>query len=198
MRRIPDIFPGCSRRRWLELYHLGAYLAAASGKAVGAVLLALNLVLAGFFLRALPDSSGAMSTAVGVSCWLRAWLQRRSSSRCWCRSCVRLSITASSIICLPGWVLMMALGALSKSATVHWRVAAIAGVCGLSLASTVILYHRVTEEWRGVVNISSRTPGPRSRAVLPAGGRICRRELSRLASGRAENAAPVRCGQCRW
>ena len=36
---------------WLEVYHLGAYLAAASGKAVGGVLLALNLVLAGFFVR---------------------------------------------------------------------------------------------------------------------------------------------------
>ena len=36
----------------LELYHLGAYLAADSGKAVGAVLLALDLVLAGFFLKA--------------------------------------------------------------------------------------------------------------------------------------------------
>src|SRR5271165_5950864 len=37
----------------LELYHLGVYLAAGSGKAVGALLLLLDLVLLGLFLRTL-------------------------------------------------------------------------------------------------------------------------------------------------
>ena len=45
----------------------------------------------------------------------------------------------------------MALGA-EQIRSRYWRVAAIAGICGLSLASTVILYHRVTEDWRDVVD----------------------------------------------
>ncbi len=89
---------------WLELYHLGAYLAAASGKAVGGVLLALNLVLIGFFVRARPEEHGAMLICAGNTCWWPAWSQLRSSSRCWCQSCDRRSITAfSSSVCRDGY-----------------------------------------------------------------------------------------------
>jgi hypothetical protein len=134
---------------WLELYHLGAYLAAASGKAVGAVLLALNLVLAGFFLkgfrRAWSDVEGrwrwllvASLVATPIVITLLASILRPAFYH------------RFLVICLPGWVLMTALGA-EQIRNRHWRVAAIVGICALSLASTVILYHRVTEEWRFVV-----------------------------------------------
>jgi hypothetical protein len=55
------------------------------------------------------------------------------------------------IVCLPGWVLMTALGAEQlRSRT--WRLAAIACVCALSLVSVGIVYRRVQEDWRGAVN----------------------------------------------
>ena len=63
-----------------------------------------------------------MSKVAGVTCWLPAWLRRRSSLRYLCRSCVRRSITASSIICLPGWVLMTALGGEQiRAGSGEWR-----------------------------------------------------------------------------
>ncbi|HEY1731979.1 MAG TPA: glycosyltransferase family 39 protein [Terriglobales bacterium] len=146
---------------WLELYHLGAYLAAASGKALGAVLLALNLVLVGFFLR------GFRTAWSGVDGRWR-WLLVASLVA----TPIVITLLASLIrpafyhrflvICLPGWVLMTALG-VEQIRIQGWRVAAITGVCGLSLASTVILYHRVTEDWRDAVDhlISNGQPADR-------------------------------------
>ena len=181
---------------WLEVYHLGAYLAAASGKAVGGVLLALNLVLAGFFVRRFrqqwSDVDGrwryllvASLVATPIIITLLVSLVRPAFYH------------RFLIICLPGWVLMTALGALEIRAR-SWRAIAIAGVWGLSIASTVILYHRVTEDWRGEVQFLIANAGPADRVLYyqPV-GEFAGENLS-LASGRAENAAAVRCGQCRW
>ncbi len=134
---------------WLELYHLGAYLAAASGKAGGAVLLTLNLVVIGFFLKGLRQ---AWDDVDGRWRWLLvASLVATPIVITLLASVVRPAFYHRFlVICLPGWVLMTALGA-EQIRSRHWRVAAIAGICGLSLASTVVLYHRVTEQWRFVV-----------------------------------------------
>ncbi len=120
----------------LEFYHLGVYLAASSGKVVGAILLGLDLVLLALFLRTLQA----------------VWRDREQDLRCWryllLASCllapVAIALLVSIvrpifyhrflIIGLPAWVLMTAVGAENiRSRT--WRAAAIAGVCVLSLAS---------------------------------------------------------------
>jgi hypothetical protein len=53
------------------------------------------------------------------------------------------------IICLPSFVMMTAVGALRIRGRVP-RISAVACVCVLSLTCSVILYRRVTEDWRGV------------------------------------------------
>ena len=154
---------------WLELYHLGAYLAAASGKAVGAVLLTLNLVLAGFFVRGFRSAWSDVDRR-----W--RWLLVASLVATPIVITLLASIVRPAfyhrflVICLPGWLLMTALGA-EEIRNRNWRVAAIAGVCGLSLASTVILYHRVTEEWRFVVKelIANARPEDRVLYYQPVG-----------------------------
>ena len=152
------------RLSWLEVYHLGAYFAAGSGKAIGAILLALDLALVGLFLSSLG----------------KLWRDRRQDLRCW-----RYALPASSlltptviallasiprpifyhrflIIGLPAWVLMTAVGA-EKIRNPKGRRAAIAGVCVLSLASTMIGYTRVQEDWRGVTRylMAQAQPGDR-------------------------------------
>ncbi len=137
----------------LEFYHLGVFLAADGGKAVGAVLLALDLLLLAFF----------------VAKFRAIWRQDQSELERW-----RYALIASSfvspvvltllisivrpafyhrflIICLPAWLLMTAIG-LQQIPRRAWRVTALAAVCVLSLASTGIMYSRVTEDWRGAVN----------------------------------------------
>ncbi len=146
----------------LEFYHLGVFLAANGGKAVGAVLLALNLVIVGLYL-------GKLRTA---------WRERDNHLQ---RS--RHALVASSffspivltllvsivrpvfyhrflIICLPAWVLMTAVGARQIRHRL-WRTLAVGGICVLSFFSTVISYTRVTEDWRGAANVilSSAQPG---------------------------------------
>lgn len=134
---------------WLEMYHLGAYLSAASGKAVGGALLAFNLALIGFFVNDLA----------------RTWTDAETRWRYLLVASlvvtpILLTVMASVIrpafyhrflvICLPGWILMTAVGAESIRRR-SWKMIAVLCVCGLSLASTVILYHRVTEDWRSAV-----------------------------------------------
>ena len=137
---------------WLELYHLGVFLAASGGKAVGAVLVALELTLVGFF----------------AARYIRGWRAGNGDLARW-RYGLVASLLVSPIvitllvsmvrpvfyhrfliICLPGWLLMIALG-IEQIRSRGWRTAAIAGVCLLSLASTVILYRHVSEDWRGAV-----------------------------------------------
>ena len=150
----------------LEFYHLGVFLAASGGKAVGAVLLAFDLVLIGFFLARLKA----------------AWQERDNDLQRW-----RYALVASSffspivivlavsmvrpafyhrflIICLPPFVMMTAVGALQIRRRLMW-ISAIAGVCILSLVSTVILYTRVTEEWRGAVSYMIAVAHPEDRVL---------------------------------
>ena len=136
---------------WLELYHLGAYLAAGSGKVVGAVLLLLDLLLLALFLRALKPP----------------WREREQDLRCWryvlLASCLLAPVVMSLLIStvrpifyhrfliigLPAFIVMTAAGAEEIRGRT-WRVAAITGVCGLSLVSAVTSHSRVQEDWRGV------------------------------------------------
>jgi len=151
---------------WLEFYHLGAFLAAESGKGVGSVLLALDLVLLGFFFVRLKQLWSARD--VGLQRWRYGLVA----------SCllapVAISLLVSTvkpiffhrflIICLPAWVLMTAVGAeLIRSH--RWRTAAIAGVCLLSVISTGISYTRVREDWRGVATYLIAQAGPQDRVL---------------------------------
>jgi uncharacterized membrane protein len=147
----------------LELYHLGAYLAAASGKAVGAVLLALNLALVGLFFRGFRETWHDVESR-----W--RWMLAASLLVTPIIITLLVSIVRPAfyhrflVICLPGWILMTALGA-EQIRRRDWRVGAIAVVCGLSLVSTAILYHRVTEDWRDAVNYLIANGEPEDRVL---------------------------------
>ncbi len=155
---------------WLELYHLGGYLAAGSGKIVGAVLLLLDLVLLALFLRTLRAS----------------WHNWEHDLRCWryalIASCLFAPVVISLlvsivrpifyhrflIIGLPAWVLMCAVGA-EQIRSRAWRGTAIAGVCVLSLVSTVAWYSRGQEDWRGVTGYLVAQAHPEDRVLYYQG-----------------------------
>jgi mannosyltransferase len=136
---------------WLELYHLGGFLAAGSGKVIGAVLLAVDLALIFLFLRKLRS----------------LWGDRESKLECWRYGLIASGLIAPVvmtlmasiarpvfyhrflIICLPAWILMMAAG-VQEITSRKWRRAGIAAVCALSVASAVVSYTQVREDWRGV------------------------------------------------
>jgi mannosyltransferase len=150
----------------LEFYHLGVFLAADGGKAVGAVLLAVDLVLMGLFLAKLRA----------------AWQQRDNDLQRWRHTLVAglffspiLIVLAVSIvrpafyhrfliICLPSFVMMTAVGALQIRHR-RLRISTVICVCILSLVSTVIVYTRVTEEWRGVVTYLIAEAQPQDRVL---------------------------------
>ena len=176
---------------WLEAYHLGAYLSAASGKAVGGVLLALDLVLIGFFFNR----------------WSRSWSDgearwRYSLAASLLITPIVITVSASIlrpafyhrflIVCLPGWILMTAIG-VQAMPTRQWRTAAIVGVCGLSLASTVILYYRVTEDWRGAVNyqIAHAQPNDRLLYYQPVGEFAAENYRDWLPGGSGPRPVPI-------
>jgi mannosyltransferase len=160
----------------LELYHLGVFLAAESGKGVGPALLALELVLVGIFLRAMAVSRGLKfarslkngepcGTPEGVPFQIPAenefanWSYALVASGLFTPVVITLLVSLVRpvffhrflIICLPAWLLAVAVGAraIQKSGT---KRLTLAGVCVLSLVSTVISYTRVREDWRGVAN----------------------------------------------
>ena len=139
------------RPSFLELYHLGAYLAADSGKAVGAVLLVVDLALLGVFLKCLMSTwKTDFECRWGYS--LIASLVATPILLTLLVSFVRPAFYHRFlIICLPGWLLMTAVG-VTQFRGRAWRMSAIAIVCALSLVSVVILQRRVTEDWRGAVN----------------------------------------------
>ena len=136
---------------WLELYHLGVFLAADGGKAVGAVLLALELLLAGFFVAALRDVWWSNND-------FQRWRYALVASMVLAPVIITLlaSIVRPAfyhrflIICLPGWLLMMAIG-LMRLPTRTWRTGMITIVCLLSLVTTGLFHVRPTEDWRGAV-----------------------------------------------
>jgi len=137
----------------LEFYHLGVFLAAYGGKAIGAILLGLDLTVVGLFLVRFAQAWGDRES--GLRCWRYALVASTVASP------IVITLLASTvrpafyhrflIICLPGWLLMTAIGA-QQIRSLSWRNIAIAAVCVLSLVSTIIVYRRVTEDWRGAVD----------------------------------------------
>jgi mannosyltransferase len=142
-----------SKPSLLEVYHLGVYLAAESGKGVGPVLLVVELALLTVFLRATVArlrhssredlfpyalvASGLLTPIVFTLVF----------------SIVRpVFFHRFLIICLPAWLLACAAGifALRGQKLRFW---AIVGVSLLSLASTALSYSRMREDWRGAVNL---------------------------------------------
>jgi mannosyltransferase len=137
----------------LEIYHLGVFLAAESGKGVGPVLLVVELVLLAVFFRTMLALR--RNDRAGRDYWAYALVASGLLTP------VVFSLLASVvrpvffhrflIICLPAWLLAVAVGAISLAQR-RMRILAIAGVCVLSLVSTVISYSREREDWRGVAN----------------------------------------------
>ncbi|MDR3749600.1 MAG: glycosyltransferase family 39 protein [Acidobacteriota bacterium] len=173
MIRIQDVghLAWVPRPSWLELYHLGAYLAAGSGKSIGAVLLVVELVLIALFLRRFAirwqtrePSPRFWRNAVVVSCLLTPF------------ALVLLASLARPvfhhrflIVCLPAWVLMTA-AAVEEIRSRNWRLGTIAAICVLSLASVVMAYMRVQEDWRGVVQYLMAEASPPDRILYYQSG----------------------------
>ena len=156
---------------WLELYHLGVFLAADGGKAVGAVLLALELVLAGFFVARFKTAWRDDSQRDKIDHLLR-WRYALVASAV--ATPIVITLLASIvrpafyhrflIICLPGWLLMIALGAMQIRPRAIC-ITAIAAVCTLSLITTVLLYTRETEDWRAAVHYLMAHASPQDRVL---------------------------------
>ncbi len=154
----------------LEFYHLGVFLAASGGKAVGGVLLVLDVVLIGLFLRAL--------TRVWAKDNDLRWPYTLTASQVFSPIVLTLMVSLVRpvfyhrflIICLPAFVMMTAVGAL-RIPRQSWRLVAVTGVCVLSLACTVMAYSRVTEDWRGAISylIANERPGDRVLYYEPVG-----------------------------
>jgi mannosyltransferase len=145
-----DWVPGPSL---LEVYHLGVFLAAESGKGVGPALLAVELLLLGVFFGTMRTSRTKAETDRDV------WPYALVASGVLTPVVFSLLVSVVRpvffhrflIICLPAWLLACAVGACSLRPR-PLRLWAIAGVCVLSLVSTVMSYSRMREDWRGVVN----------------------------------------------
>ncbi len=150
----------------LEFYHLGVFLAADGGKAMGAVLLALDLLLIGFFLASIR----AVWRQQNID--LQRWRHSLVASSFFSPIVIVLAVSMVRpafyhrflIICLPAFVLMTAVGVLQIRHRLL-RISVIACVCILSLASTIIFYTRVTEDWRGVVSYLIAESHPEDRVL---------------------------------
>ncbi len=136
----------------LELYHLGVFLAAESGKGVGPVLLVVELALGVVFFRSMRAARRAQGERDLFPYALVA-------SGLLTPIVISLLVSVMRpvffhrflIICLPAWLLAVAVGTC-KLAQTRWRTAGIVAVCGLSLVSTALSYSRMREDWRGAVN----------------------------------------------
>jgi mannosyltransferase len=154
----------------LEVYHLGVFLAAESGKGVGPVLLVLELVLVGTFLRMLLSLRGR--TGAGSEYWNYLFV----ASSLFTPVIFTLLVSMVRpvffhrflIICLPAWLLAVAVAA-NGIARPRLRTLAIAAVCALSLVSTVISYTRMREDWRGVANYLIANAAAQDRVVYYEG-----------------------------
>jgi mannosyltransferase len=137
----------------LEIYHLGVFLAAESGKAVGPVLLVVELALLVVFFRNMLALRSSDRANPGY------WAYALVASGLLTPMVFTLLVSAVRpvffhrflIICLPAWLLAVAVGA-SALAQRRMRVLAVAAVCVLSLVSTVLSYSREREDWRGAAN----------------------------------------------
>jgi uncharacterized membrane protein len=134
----------------LELYHIGVFLAAESGKGTGPALLVVELILIAVFFRATMAHRGESeywSYALIASGLLTPMLFTLLVS------VVRpVFFHRFLIICLPAWLLAVAVGACAIAER-RIRALAIAGVFAFSLAGTMMSYSRVREDWRGAVNL---------------------------------------------
>jgi mannosyltransferase len=150
----------------LELYHLGVFLAAYGGKAVGAVLLAVDLVLVGLFFVKLRTVWREVNDE------LPRWRYMLVASSVFSPIVITLLISIVRpafyhrflIICLPGWLMMTAVG-VQQVRLVPWRRYAIAAICVLSLVGTFIVYRRVTEDWRGAIGYLIVNARPEDRVL---------------------------------
>jgi uncharacterized membrane protein len=154
----------------LEFYHLGVFLAANGGKAVGAALLALDLPLIGFFLTKL------------FSVWqerdedLQRWRYSLIASLFFSPIFITLAVSIVRpafyhrflVICLPAFVMMTAVGILQNSGRA-WRTAVVVGVCLLSLMATVVVYTHAPEDWRGAVRYMIAHAHPDDRVLYYQG-----------------------------
>jgi mannosyltransferase len=141
-----------SKPSWLELYHLGVFLAAESGKAVAPVLLVVELALVVMFVQAMLAARRAKAESEFFSYALVASGLLTPLLISLLASVVRpVFFHRFLIICLPAWLLAVAAGALALKQA-RWRTAAIVGVCALSLVSTALSYSRMREDWRGALN----------------------------------------------
>jgi mannosyltransferase len=150
----------------LELYHLGVFLAADGGKAIGGILLALELMCVISFVAAFG----------------KAWRDNSDDLLRWRYSLIA-SVFATPIVitllvslvrpafyhrflivCLPGWLVLIAIGLLRIDRRA-WRVAAIGAICALSLVTTGLLYRRASEDWRGAVNYLVANTRPEDRVL---------------------------------
>jgi uncharacterized membrane protein len=137
----------------LELYHLGVFLAAESGKSVGPALLVVELILLLVFFRAMMEvrdrtssSSDLFPYALVTSGIITPLIFSLLVS------VVRpLFFHRFLIICLPAWLLAVGAGICALTQR-RVRTLALVGVCALSLVSTVMSYSRMREDWRGAVN----------------------------------------------
>lgn len=155
---------------FLELYHLGVYLAAGGGKAVGAILLLLELLLLALALHKLRV----------------LWRDRHRDLRCWRYALVASCLFTPAliallvsivrpvfyhrflIISLPAWVLMAAIG-VEEIRSRTWRWACIAAVCALSLVCAITFYQRAQEDWRGVTGYLIAQAHPEDRVLYYQG-----------------------------
>jgi len=141
-----------SKPSLLELYHLGVFLAAESGKGVGPVLLVLELALVVVFFRAMMAARRKVTDRDLFPYALVASGLLTPIVFSLLVSVVRpVFFHRFLIICLPAWLLAVAVGACALSQR-RWRTAAIVAVCALSLVSTWLSYSRMREDWRGAVN----------------------------------------------
>ena len=187
----------------LEVYHLGVFLAAESGKGVGPVLMVLELVLLGAFLRTmknLPDRAKPVSDY---------WNYALVASGLFTPVIFTLVVSVVRpvffhrflIICLPAWLIAVAVGASGINKT-KLRALVIASVCLLSLASTVLSYTRVREDWRGVANYLIGHASAQDRVVYYEGvGNFAAESYRDWLPGGANNrpkAVEVRAGSQSW
>ena len=141
-----------SKPSLLELYHLGVFLAAESGKGVGPVLLVLELALVVVFFRAMMAARRKVTDRDLFPYALVASGLLTPIVFSLLVSVVRpVFFHRFLIICLPAWMLAVAVGTCALS-QMRWRTAAIVAVCALSLVSTWLSYSRMREDWRGAVN----------------------------------------------
>jgi mannosyltransferase len=176
----------------LEVYHLGVFLAANGGKAVGAVLLTLELALLGFFF--------VNFRSVWRDGELQRWPYTLIASSVFSPVVITLLVSIVRpafyhrflIICLPGWILMIAV-AIEQMRSRRVRASAIVGVCMLSLVATILTYQRVTEDWHGAVSylIASARPGDRVLYYQSLGQFAAESYRDWLPEGNTRRPAPI-------